>query len=271
MAQQRIKLTASYYAKPNLVITPAQLLARHLWGLPTCSSNGEELPAEVVKQKILDAQLEVENYFGIRLFPQIIRENSEYIADQFTNYGFVKTTYNNQQPLQLEGIYGNGSQVVYPREWLSFRKEVSSRPGQQGDATGFKHYYLIPNGGGATTSSGVLYNGPFAAYTFRSGSNVPNYWYSTYVTGYKRLPGDLINIIEKLAAIQVLSQLGDTFLAPGVSSQSISLDGLSQSMSTIRNAQGGVYAPRITQYSKELLDKMEELRGKYRGILFDML
>jgi hypothetical protein len=270
MATNRFKLSLPYQALPQLVITPALLLERHLWGIPTCN-NGVELPSSVIRQKILDAQLDVENYFAIKLFPQLIRENVTYYPEEFNNYGFVRVSYNIQRPLELQGFYGQGKQVEFSRDWLSTRQESTSRPGASGTPVGFRHMYVIPNGGSATSTSGTVYSGPFAAYTFRNSGPTPNYWQATYVTGFEVIPADLVNLVEKLAAIQVLAQLGDSFLAPGISSQSISLDGLSQTMSTIRNAQGGVYAPRIIQYGKDIAERLDILRGKYRGILFDMM
>ena len=72
--------------------------------------------------------------------------------------------------------------------------------------------------------------------------------------------------------------IGDVIRPIGVSSQSLSIDGLSQSLSTTLNAQGNLLNPRVKQYYEELFrPQMPEygeiniLKEVHRGIIFDTL
>ena len=73
----------------------------------------------------------------------------------------------------------------------------------------------------------------------------PNYWHAKYLTGFKKIPNDLLNVLGMLASINVLNIAGDIILGAGIASYSLSLDGLSQSISSTSSATNSGYGARI--------------------------
>ena len=100
---------------------------------------------------------------------------------------------------------------------------------------------------------------------------VPNFWHITYMTGFTIVPSDIIGAIAKFAAIQVLAVLGDIVLGSGISNESISFDGLSQSISSTNSSGNSAYGSRIKQYADELKETLERLHNYYRGFIFETL
>lgn len=267
----QLKLQIGYHHDSHLVISPTELLEQHFWGIPTCDQFGNPIPHKLIKQKILDAQHEVENYFSIKLFPQIVSETTSYYSEEFTNgYPFVQASYNVRTPYKLEGWYNNTAQMSISKEWLSTRKENNSL--DDSDAAMFRNIYIVPGGGSMYNQQpGIVHTGAFPLVAYGRSNYIPNYWKVTYLTGFKKMPGDLIALVAKMASIPVFAQLGDTHLGVGVSNQSISLDGLSQTINSVRNANASIYNARITQYLKELEVDLVNLNRKYKGLLFSVL
>ena len=86
-----------------------------------------------------------------------------------------------------------------------------------------------------------------------------------YETGYKTaefVPEGLRGTIGKYAAIKALAVVGDGLLA-GFSSQSVSLDGLSESFSSTQSATSAYFGARIAQYSKEIEAWLQRNRYKF--------
>lgn len=89
-----------------------------------------------------------------------------------------------------------------------------------------------------------------------------------YETGYEnanRVPFELRDVIAKYAAIKSLNIIGDAIL-PGFSSQSISLDGLSESFSSTQSATSAYFGARIKTYTDEVTDWLKKNKYKYGSI-----
>jgi hypothetical protein len=96
---------------------------------------------------------------------------------------------------------------------------------------------------------------------------VPNLWRITYNAGFEdgKVPHMINQAIGLMAAIQAMALGGIQVFGPGLSSESISLDGLSQSISTTVNAQHAAYSPVIAEYKELLYGKDDK---DTNGILF---
>lgn len=89
-----------------------------------------------------------------------------------------------------------------------------------------------------------------------------------YESGFEnanRVPSELRDIIGKWAAIKSLNIIGDGIL-PGFSSQSISLDGLSESFSSTQSATNAYFGARILVYTKEVVEWLKVNKYKYGSI-----
>ena len=127
---------------------------------------------------------------------------------------------------------------------------------------------MIPNQGGYTqgNASGITFNGVFGAnLIWRSRSYIPNYWRVRYLTGFTEIPADLLNIIGKVASINVFHIAGDLILGAGIASFSLGIDGLSQSISSTSSATNAGYGARVIAYQEDVKKLMPILKAKYGG------
>lgn len=74
--------------------------------------------------------------------------------------------------------------------------------------------------------------------------------------------------ISLLASALPLAIAGDLIAGAGIATKSISLDSLSQAISTTASATNSGYGARVLQYGRELSSVMTALRGKYGRINF---
>lgn len=111
--------------------------------------------------------------------------------------------------------------------------------------------------------------GPFSVYgplwSESYGAHYPGAFEVDYTTGYAtsdHVPEGLRSAVAKYATIKALAVVGDGLLA-GFSSQSVSLDGLSESFSSTQSATSAFFGARIKQYSDEINVWLEKNRYKF--------
>ena len=261
-----------YQTTVDLVISPEEILKLYLHGVPLCDKSGAEPTSDFYRQKILAAQEYIENLLYIKLTEQIIHESQDFIRAEWRTWGYVGTTFPVKQPLQLDGFYNKTQQIGYPIEWLISKIDDSSLSGTD-ESVFHRQVHLVPSGASTTPSSGgVTFNGLSPHLIYLGLDYIPSFWRVSYVTGFNKVPRGLIDVIGKLAAIQVLIQLGDTYMGVGTNSYSVGLDGLSQSISLLKSNEHGIYGSRINGYLMDLYGKdgnggiIAGLKAKYRGI-----
>lgn len=93
---------------------------------------------------------------------------------------------------------------------------------------------------------------------------LPNFWNFTAVVGFRKTPPILIEMAAKKAAMDILTIAGQAFRG-GISSQSVSRDGVSESVSYTASAMYGVYSASVEDYRKFIDANLKELRGAFRG------
>jgi hypothetical protein len=250
----------------SLVFSVSEFKDQFLWGIPLCNPvTGQKISDDMFKQKLLSSQHFVEEYLGVKLFKQIILENKDFVRDEYLQWGFIKTSFQINEPLELTGNLNNQEQIKWPKEWLSTK--------QSSDNMRFPQLYIMPNGenNSVTTFLGTTTNQFFNTQHARI---IPNYWKIKYCTGFDKIPADLIETIGKIATVSILPVIemsiggvgGGMF---GLASQSLSLDGLSQSVS--KSNGGNIFQSRLKQYGDELLKDLARLRSIYVGIRFDVM
>jgi hypothetical protein len=95
-------------------------------------------------------------------------------------------------------------------------------------------------------------------------AELPNFWRYSIVSGLRSCPPELIDLVCKKAAIDILTVLGAA-LRPGIGSTSLSRDGVSQSVSYVNTQKYGNFTGAIQSYQDYLKDNIPKLRAKYRG------
>jgi len=263
----KLSLEILYNRNMEMVISPEELLNNYLFGIPMCSNDGRKMSKESIIQHIQSAQTQVENLFNIKLTKQVIEENRDFNRQEFMSWGFIRTMYPINYIDNLQGWINDVCQIQYPREWLSIKK--------QEDVAVYRNVYLIPNTGsreGATmTQSSLIYNGISPHLAWFGQTYIPNYWRMRYITGWDKVPADLLEFVAKIAEMNVLAVIGDILYGIGLTSVQITLDGVSQSTPLTRSSSGGLFGGRIKTYIDDLERMLPILSSKYRGIPFEIL
>lgn len=263
----KIRLKMTYGVRVVSALSSSELVDKYLFGIPMCSNDGRKISSETIQHYINTAQATVENLLGIKISKQVIEESKNFIRQEFVSWGYIQATYPVRTIDNLQGWINGVCQINYPKEWLSLKKtdEVAM----------FRNIYLIPNTGSSSgakfTSNSIIYNGISPHLGWFGKEYIPNYWRFRYVTGWDKCPDDLKDLIGKFAAINVLAIIGDILYGVGMTSISISLDGVSQNTPLTRSGQGGLFAGRIKLYTDQINEMMPAIKQKYRGIQFNVL
>lgn len=255
-------LSIPYKKNVDLIISPDELKDRYFFGIDLTDSNGNLISDQSLEFYIKAATLEWENYLNLKLKKQAYRENLTFRHKDWVEWGYLPATYPVVQPLSAQGYLNTTLQVDYPKQWLSAKS-------QSEEGSYDRNIHLVPIHGSANAlSNNVVFIGISPHVGYFGSSNIPNYWDVKYITGFNKVPEDILNGVGKLAAINIFHELGDIIVGAGIASKSIGIDGLSQSISTTSSATNAGYGARIIGYLKDLEKAAPILKGKYTGILF---
>jgi hypothetical protein len=245
--------------KNDSPVSPAELVNRYFFGIPIVDQAGNIMNEESLEFYINAAVASVEGFLNLKMKKQIIEETLSYNLRDFKAWGFCPTSFPVIKAHALTGFIGNIEQVVYPAEWLSTKRT--------NDPTGFhRSVYMVPTSGNAKHNT-VAYSGITPHAGWFGQPTIPNYWTIKYCTSFEKIPEDILDFVGKLAAINVFHQLGDIILGAGIASQSIGIDGLSQSISTTSSATNAGYGARVTGYITDLKGSKDQLKEKYDGMV----
>lgn len=257
-----ITLNSSYKKNTGLIISPQELLTLYFYGIDIKSKDGTSISPQTIETYIEAAQNEIEIYFNIKLFPKLITETKNYYRDDYENgFPFVSTSLPVNTPYSFTGKINTVDQIRYPKEW------ITNKQGNDRTIIPYCRISIVPNGSVVNADADVIYTGVSSYYGLRSYPQVPDYWTVQYDTGFDPFdfPKDILNMIGMMASIPLLGIAGDLILGAGIASQSISLDGLSQSVNSISSATNSGYGARIVEYRKTLKETINRIKGSYRG------
>lgn len=252
----------------GLVISPEELLTLYFYGIDVKAKDGSELSYNTIKTHILHSQNELEKILDIRFGRKFMEETLSYNRDDYwQGFPILQTKLPVAKPLSFLGYLNWIEQIKYPLSWCNIRKDKEG------------HYYrkihLVPTGSTVSrANSDIILTGITAYLGLSSYGQVPNYFTVQYITGYSYtdLPGDLMSIIGKIAAIQIFALMGDIILGkPGITGLSLGIDGLSQSINTTLSSGSTAFSGRIKQYSDEIDKTLLNLKSFYKHIVFSVL
>ena len=98
----------------------------------------------------------------------------------------------------------------------------------------------------------------------RGAVELPNFWHYSIVAGLRECPGEIRDLIGWKSAINALTVAGQAYRG-GFASQSISRDGVSESVSYTASAIYGIYSATIEDYRKNLKEALKRIRQRYAG------
>lgn len=248
-----------------LLVSVADIRARYFHGVKILNTLGEELPDEVFEFYIRAAQAKLESYLDIPLVPvTVVDEGHDFQRTNYRAYGILtlyKGPIRSVEAIRLRWQGSSSSFIEFPLSWATWNP-ASTTPRLQ----------LVPQ---ADTFSGALLfsSGNFLPLLARGGTPyVPDIFRVSYTAGLDLdTPDyDLLQAIGLMAAIGPFDIAGDLIAGAGIASKSMSIPGLSQSISTTSSATNSGYGSRILSYQNQLKQMLPLLRNKY-GRTFRMV
>lgn len=280
-----LTLSTSFTVDLLSVISVHDVKMRYLSGIPIPNSISEE----TLEFFLSSALSEVETYLGLKLSKQVIEETKDFSNVDWRSWGYLRATYPVVHPIQLEGYLGTTKQITYPSTWLS------SKLNNDGKSYS-RQINLVPTRNSAH-SEALIYSGIMPQQQYFMSTNIPNYWTMKYVTGWDTPPSDILDAVGMLMSIKVLQIISDALqsgamtqvtnaqgqtvatgngsafggIGFGLTSKSVSIDGLSQSYSSYVNGQTGIWGARLKQYTDIMNPKqpgslLNRLKDQYGGL-----
>lgn len=252
-----------YSTDRSYILSNSDLLDYYMYGIPTCNPiNKTELPESVWNQQIINAQVFIENYLNIRFKKQIIKENRDFIRSEWVTWSFLKMSFPINEIFSFKGKLNEVTQVIYPVGWCTVQRSNF-------DVNG-RNVHIVPNSSAGSQINNV-YGGTILLSLIVGWNYIPNYFELQYCTGFDKVPEDLLNVVAKLATINLLFIL-EPFIVGGnqlfgLTGSSIGIDGLSQSISKMNG--GTIFQQRIMSLWNDLKIELPILQNKYRG--FEMI
>ena len=245
-------------SKNRLPISSEELASRYFFGIPIKDQSGNVMSDENLAFFIQAATESIEGFLNIKLNKQVISEKLSYNLNEYRSWGYIPTSFPVLAVGGLLGFLGKTEQIKFPETWLSFKEST--------DPTAAQRMVNIVPTVGAVDQSSVVYSGISPHVGWFGQQQIPQYWTIIYCTSFNILPADIADAIGKLAAINIYHQLGDIILGAGIASQSIGIDGLSQSISTTSSATNAGYGARITGYLADLKQARVDMKNKYSAL-----
>lgn len=220
-------------------LTPEWLKTNYLTGLKFVDYAQKEYPDSLFETHMQNAVAKIEKLCDICILPLTVNaEQHDYRITDYQNWGFLHLY---KVPVRwvsaLRGVYPAGTSVVqYPTEAIQIRGDTGQ-------------LNLVPTSG-ALGSLIIGQGGTFVPLVYGQLSEVPNLWEVDYQAGMdvKDLPRMIVEAIAKLACMDLLAIFSDLSRPIGVTSESVAVDGLSQSQSY----QIPAFQARIQRYEADL-------------------
>lgn len=257
--------------RTEALITPKQLKERYLFGIDLRDQNGNELSENAMQAFIDSAVSMLETDLDIYIVPtKHDPEEKDYHSNDYVEWGYFQL--NNIPVLSIESIIAvypgatpdnpNSNILSIPSQWIKLQPHDGI-------------VRLIPV---ANVPAGMMFDasGGFFPEMFSRHGTVPLLWQVTYTSGFAdgKVPMDINAAIGMIAAIFCLNALGASVLPPGVSSTTLYIDGLSQSLNTSLGSTSHAYSGTIAEFRKLLFGEpgtenngmIPALRAYWKGI-----
>lgn len=238
------------------IISVEELKTNYLFGVDLTKDDGEAYPEALFEWYIKSAVSWIEARLDIPVRPVHYEDEvHDYWRRDYDQYISLFLDHYPVISVATVKMVLPTDQVVkeFDSSWIKLQKE-------------FGHVNIIPGiGSQGTILLGA--SGAFLPFLTRS-DFLPGIFHIDYTAGFEsgKVPGVIKDIIGKLAAMGPLNIAGDMIAGAGIASQSLSMDGISQSISTTASATNAGYGARIIQYYKDIKDVLPTLQKYYKGI-----
>jgi len=238
------------------ILTPQELKDFYLFGLDLTNDAGEPFPDTLYRFYIRYAVDWLEKELDINLIVRTFEERQDFIKQDY--YHYMELHLDEVPVIQVEEI-----RLVLPteQEVIKFLPEwiqVMEPAGQ---------VHILP-GSGQISVITLGQTGAWLPLIYGWTDFIPNVFRIKYQAGFPKgkVPPVLKELVGKKAAFGPLNIAGDLLGGAGIASQSISLDGLSQSFNTTSSATNAGYGARLLQYEKEIKAIIPLLRNDFHPV-----
>lgn len=241
------------------LIQVADLQTNYLSGINLVDQNGNALP-NAVFQNAIDASVDwftTTTHLWVEAHP-IVDEVHDYRVDEYFDYCYLKLfEYPILSVQSVSAIYPTGQTILqFPNSWI----KIMSNAGQ---------IQLVPTAG---TLSQILLGQGGSYLPLLDGrlSYLPSLFHVSYTAGFATgsTPALVNQVIAMRAAMSLLGMLSTSVLGqPGVGTQSVSMDGISQSVG-LANGIMGPFSPLYRIYKEMVEQGINDLKDRYQGIRF---
>jgi hypothetical protein len=246
----------AFQANAYSVFDPSVLRRDYLLGVRLVDFYGNPLRDETILRHTARAISHLETYLGTVLqATNIVNEEHHYWLSDYVQWGYMKLFKHPIISITSLTINfpENQALVSFPTEWIRMEKTAGQ-------------IALVPTYGSIVqfmAGYGVIFPLMMGAVV-----HVPNIWRVSYRAGFEatEMPKDIEDIVYKMTALSLLNIIGDTVFGPGVASRSVSIDGLSQSVGTVANAQYNTFSARMTQFQRDVDTYLPQLKQRYQGV-----
>lgn len=263
------------------VLSIAELKSIYLYGLDLTDDRGVPFPDIMYVHSIRSAVSWLEDKLDIPILPSVIEEEKhDFYAEDWPKFMMLRLLRHPVISVESVRLVMPGNQEVhnFSKDWISlqrFEGHLNVIPGPAGSSTialGFNQWFFpwmhrsvnkfIPDIFRVAYTAGFG-KAPEGSWNFQAGTEPP----STSHPDPKldKLPADLKELVGKIASFGPLNVAGDLLGGAGISSQSIGIDGLSQSFSTTSSATSAGFGARLIQYRQEIKDWVPTLQKYYHG------
>lgn len=236
------------------ILSVDELKVNYLSGVDLTVDDGTPFPDSLFEWYIKSAVSYAETKLLMPLRPTRYEdETHDYFARDYNSYMFVQL--DKSPVIEVEGI-----RMVMPGENRTTGGRLFS-----GDDLYIEkesgQVNIIP-GDGNSLVLGARSRG-WAKQDF-----IPQVFHAAYTAGFEsgKCPALIRDFVGRYAAFGPLNIAGDLLGGAGVASQSISIDGLSQSIATTSSPSFSGYGARLLNYAKDLKIMEKTILAYYRGI-----
>lgn len=254
----------------------SEIRDNHLFGIPLKDADGNDFSDELLQTYLNSAIAWAEKKLQIVIVPRTVEEKHDFILQDYQNWGFMRLW--KKPVIEVESLslyYGHREMYNIPDDWL----QVDNISGQ---------LMLFPMSGSAGGMIVTAQGGMVTPLLTGAISYAPKMWHVKYKAGVEdptdgdpmkedhihtptTLHPDLKDLVYKRASAEILTVWGDLIIGAGIANQSLSLDGLSQSVGTTQSAMYGGASGRINQIEKDIQLLVPQLQKYYTGISMTVL
>lgn len=241
--------TSTGFNRSESLLSVDDLKNRYLFGIPLTDASGKEMPDDTLKHAIDSAISFIEHKFDIIIQLTQFEERYDYNAQDYMNFSFLQLKHRpGNEVIEMKAMFPQHTDLVkYPKEWYVLEKESAQ-------------IQLSPVEG---TFSGLVITrgGSYLPLIYGTRSYWPHFFQITYTAGFcpDQIPVIINEMVGLQAAISILEIMGDILHGPGLSSESVGLDGASVS----KGLNAPVFAARIESYRKKLDEYGKAVTSQY--------